>query len=386
MKQWRSFVTSRWLLALLAGAIILLTAIGLSQGFSAPEPVITEQVDRGDIEKVVLATGTLKPSMQVNVGAQVNGQLRKLYVRQGDKVEKGQLLAEIDPTLQESDLSNATAQLASAKAQKLASQAMLERYRQELNRQQAMMRDGSGVRSDVEQAQAQYDAQRQQVEMNDAQIVQAEMVVKTANANLSYTRIVAPISGEVLGIVTNEGQTIVSSQTAPTILVLAVLDKMLVQTRISEADIQKIQPGQPLWFYVIANPEKRYTSRMGFVQPAPQEALEEQASGSSTASQQANAVYYNGTFAVDNAQRELKTSMTAQVFVRVAEAKNVLRVPVSTLGRALSTDSYLITVLENGKPQQRKIRIGINDRQFAQVLEGLQLGDRVVMPADGAQG
>lgn len=248
MKQWRSFVTSRWLLALLAGAIILLAAIGLSRGFSAPEPVITEQVDRGDIEKVVLATGTLKPSMQVNVGAQVNGQLRKLYVRQGDKVEKGQLLAEIDPTLQESDLSNATAQLASAKAQKLASQAMLVRYRQELNRQQAMMRDGSGVRSDVEQAQAQYDAQRQQVEMNDAQIVQAEMVVKTANANLSYTRIVAPISGEVLGIVTNEGQTIVSSQTAPTILVLAVLDKMLVQTRISEADIQKIQPGQPLWF------------------------------------------------------------------------------------------------------------------------------------------
>lgn len=260
------------------------------------------------------------------------------------------------------------------------------RYRQELNRQQAMMRDGSGVRSDVEQAQAQYDAQRQQVEMNDAQIVQAEMVVKTANANLSYTRIIAPISGEVLGIVTNEGQTIVSSQTAPTILVLAVLDKMLVQTRISEADIQKIQPGQPLWFYVIANPEKRYTSRMGFVQPAPQEALEEQANGNSAASQQANAVYYNGTFAVDNAQRELKTSMTAQVFVRVAEAKNVLRVPVSTLGRALSTDSYLITVLENGKPQQRKIRIGINDRQFAQVLEGLQLGDRVVMPADGAQG
>ncbi|MDN5970039.1 MAG: efflux RND transporter periplasmic adaptor subunit, partial [Enterobacterales bacterium] len=132
--------------------------------------------------------------------------------------------------------------------------------------------------------------------------------------------------------------------------------------------------------------EKRYTSRMGFVQPAPQEALEEQANGNSAASQQANAVYYNGTFAVDNAQRELKTSMTAQVFVRVAEAKNVLRVPVSTLGRALSTDSYLITVLENGKPQQRKIRIGINDRQFAQVLEGLQLGDRVVMPADGAQG
>ena len=78
--------------------------------------------------------------------------------------------------------------------------------------------------------------------------------------------------------------------------------------------------------------------------------------------------------------------MTAQVFVRVAEAKNVLRVPVSTLGRALRTASSLLTVLENGTPPQRKIRIGISDRQFAQVLEGLQLGDRVVLPADGAQG
>ncbi|WP_251268796.1 HlyD family efflux transporter periplasmic adaptor subunit, partial [Enterobacter hormaechei] len=81
-----------------------------------------------------------------------------------------------------------------------------------------------------------------------------EMSVQTANANLGYTRILAPMDGEVLGIVTREGQTIVSSQIAPTILVLADLDKVQVQTRISEADIQKIHPGQPLWFYVIADP------------------------------------------------------------------------------------------------------------------------------------
>lgn len=191
---------------------------------------------------MVLVTGVLKPAVQVNVGAQVNGQLRKLYVRQGEKVQKGQLLAEIDPTLQESDLNNTRAQLASAKAQKLSAQATLLRYRQELNRQSMMLRDGSGVRSEYEQARAQYDAQVQQIDVSDAQIVQAEMAVKTAQANLSYTRIVAPIDGEVLGIVTREGQTIVSSQTAPTILVLADLDTMQVQTRISEADVQKSVP------------------------------------------------------------------------------------------------------------------------------------------------
>lgn len=216
---------------------------------------------------MVLASGIIKPAVQVSVGAQVSGQLRKLYVRQGERVRKGRLLAEIDPTLQLSDLRNATAQLASARAQKLASEATLVQYRKALARERAMNRDGSGVSSDLEQAQAQYAAQVQQIAVNEAQIVQAEMSVQSANANLGYTRILAPMDGEVLGIVTREGQTIVSSQIAPTILVLADLDKMQVQTRISEADIQKIHPGQPLWFYVIADPQTRYEGSLAMSSP-----------------------------------------------------------------------------------------------------------------------
>ncbi|MBJ9865216.1 MULTISPECIES: efflux RND transporter periplasmic adaptor subunit [Citrobacter] len=379
---------SRWLL--IGGAVALAVAIGgtwASLASTSPqESLPLETIGTGDIEKVVLVTGVLKPAVQVNVGAQVNGQLRKLYVRQGEKVQKGQLLAEIDPTLQESDLNNTRAQLASAKAQKLSAQATLLRYRQELNRQRMMLRDGSAVRSEYEQAKAQYDAQVQQIDVSDAQIVQAEMAVKTAQANLSYTRIVAPIDGEVLGIVTREGQTIVSSQTAPTILVLANLDTMQVQTRISEADVQKIRPGQPLRFYVIANPDKRYVSTMGFVQPAPQEALEAPGESGMGGNQQAMAVYYTGTFEVPNAERELKTSMTAQVFIQIAEAKNVLRVPVAALGQALDTEHYTITTVENGKTRTRTIRIGINDRQYAEVLEGLQVGDRVVLAQDTVRG
>lgn len=378
----------RWLLAGAVLVVLVAASVTAVSQMMTPEQVEmnVQPVDRGDIEKVVLATGIVKPSVQVNVGAQVNGQLRKLYVRAGDKVKKGQLLAEIDPTLQESDLNNARAQLASAQAQRMSAKATLVRYKQELARQRMMDRDGSGVRSELEQAQAQYDTQVQQVNMYEAQIVQSEMSVKTAMANLGYTRIVAPVDGEVLGIITQEGQTIVSSQTAPTILVLADLDKMLVQTRISEADVSKIKPGQSLWFYAIANPEKRYESQMGFVQPAPQEALEEQSSPYSSNKGQNSAVYYNGTFEIPNLERELKTSMTAQVFIRVAQVKNVLRVPVAALGKATSADHYQVFVMENGKAQPRTVRIGLNDRQYAEVLEGLKDGDSVVLSQNIVQG
>ncbi|MHB9590493.1 efflux RND transporter periplasmic adaptor subunit [Enterobacter mori] len=379
---------SRWVM-LGCGLALAAAMAGFWVVMDSPSPHARLPVDTigtGDIEKVVLVTGILKPAVQVNVGAQVNGQLRKLYVRQGERVKKGQLLAEIDPTLQESELRNTKAQLASARAQKLSAQATLLRYRQELDRQRMMQRDGSGVRSEFEQARSQYAVQVQQIEVSEAQIAQAEMAVKTAQANLSYTRIVAPVDGEVLGVVTREGQTIVSSQTAPTILVLADLDTMQVQTRISEADVQKIHPGQPLSFYVIANPDKRYTSTMGYVQPAPQDAIEASGERGMGGNPQAAAVYYTGTFEVPNAGRELKTSMTAQVFIQIARASNVLRVPVAALGQALDGDRYTITTVEDGNTQSRTIRIGINDRQYAEVLEGLQAGEQVVLAQDAERG
>ena len=153
----RQFLRRRkaWLLALVAILAIIATVFYQRSLPAQAESLYTVALDRGDIEKVVLASGTIKPAVQVSVGAQVSGQLRKLYVRQGERVRKGQLLAEIDPTLQLSDLRNATAQLASARAQKLASEATLVQYRKALAREQAMQRDGSGVRSDLEQAQAQ---------------------------------------------------------------------------------------------------------------------------------------------------------------------------------------------------------------------------------------
>ncbi|EPJ3889056.1 efflux RND transporter periplasmic adaptor subunit [Serratia sp. CY49633] len=371
-RRWRRVVLAMVVLAALLGGLSLLNRPPDTQ------PPQTARVERGDIEKSVLATGILKPLRQVNVGAQVNGQLKKLYVKQGDRVIQGQLLAEIDPTLQLNELRKSQAELRSAQAQKLASQAQLKQYQLELKRQRALARDRAGVASDLEKAQAQHDAQLAQLKVNESQIVQAEVAQETARANLAFTRITAPIDGEVLGIVTQEGQTIVSSQSAPTILVMADVDTMMVHTRISENDILQVKTGQPLWFYVAADPRRRYEGAMGAIQQAPAEALETDPLGRNS-SQQTAAVYYNGVFAVANGERRLRTSMTAQVFIMTERAQGVVRVPMAALGAALDEGSYQVKVLEGGQTVVRRVRIGTRDRRYAEVLEGLNAGEQVLL-------
>ncbi|MGQ5759945.1 efflux RND transporter periplasmic adaptor subunit [Serratia marcescens] len=371
-RRWRRVVLAMVVLAALLGGLSLLNRPPDTQ------PPQTARVERGDIEKSVLATGILKPLRQVNVGAQVNGQLKKLYVKQGDRVIQGQLLAEIDPTLQLNELRKSQAELRSAQAQKLASQAQLKHYQLELKRQRALARDRAGVASDLEKAQAQHDAQLAQLKVNESQIVQAEVAQETARANLAFTRITAPIDGEVLGIVTQEGQTIVSSQSAPTILVMADVDTMMVHTRISENDILQVKTGQPLWFYVAADPRRRYEGAMGAIQQAPAEALETDPLGRNS-SQQTAAVYYNGVFAVANGERRLRTSMTAQVFIMTERAQGVVRVPMAALGAALDEGSYQVKVLEGGQTVVRRVRIGTRDRRYAEVLEGLNAGEQVLL-------
>ncbi|EQB9713418.1 efflux RND transporter periplasmic adaptor subunit [Yersinia enterocolitica] len=353
------------------------TALSISDS-QQDVPQLTETIGRGDIERNVMASGSLKPSLQVNVGAQVNGQLTKLYVKQGDRVTRGQLLAEIDPTLQQNELRKSEAELQSAQAQKQASQALLRQYLLEFRRQQTLAKEGSGVKSALEKAQAQYDSQLAQLHVNEAQIVQSQMAMETAKANLGFTRIMAPIDGEVLGIVTKEGQTIVSSQTAPTILVLANVDIMTVHTRISETDILKVSVGQPLWFYVVADPERRYDSRMDAIQEASAESLREDSSGSAN-NQQPSAVYYNGIFNIANQERLLRTSMTAQVFIITAQTKNVLRVPLSALGEQQPDKRYRVQIINGKQTSVRWVSVGLRNAQYAEVKAGLAQGDQVLL-------
>ncbi|WKE64556.1 macrolide transporter subunit MacA [Gallaecimonas kandeliae] len=370
----------KWLLMGAGGLVILALGAWWLAPAKPKMDFLTVAPKRADIESAVLATGALEAYQQVNVGAQVSGQLRSLKVELGQSVKKGQLLAEIDPVLQQNDLKKAQASLNSAQAQKRAKQALLEQYRLAFERQKSLNQADAGARADLEQARAQLVSTQAELSSLDAQIAQAEIAVDTAKANLGYTRITAPMDGVVIAIVTKEGQTVVSNQSAPTILILANLDTMTVKAEISEADVTKVKAGMPVYFTTLGDPDHRYQAKLRSVEPAPTTVSDSSSSNSSSSSSSSStAIYYYGRFDVPNPDHQLRLSMTAQVHIVLAEAKGALCIPVSQLGKQLGPDSYQVLVMGKDHPMPRQIKTGVRDNVNVQVLEGLTEQDRLVV-------
>ena len=364
----------------LLGAVALLIGIGWLWPSLFPEPVefMTVPVTRQDIRETVLATGSLEGRKQVNVGAQVSGQLQQLKVKLGDSVSKGQLLAVIDPVIPQNDLRDAEAALDNVLAQKQAKQALLKQYRLELQRQRTMRSQDASAQADLEQAEAALAQTQAELRALDAQTRQAHIKVDTAKANLGYTQISAPMDGVVIAIVTEEGQTVVSSQSAPTILKLADLDTMTVKAEISEADVIRVQPGQATRFTILGDPDTQYQGVMRAIEPAP-ESESSESSSSTTSSTSSSAIYYNGLFDVANPDHKLRVSMTAQVTIVLGESKQVLAIPLSVLGQRLAGNRYEVQVLVNDRPEPRAITTGRKDSVHIEVLEGLSEGERLVI-------
>jgi macrolide-specific efflux system membrane fusion protein len=246
-----------------------------------------------------------------------------------------------------------------------------------------MLASEATSQADFEAAEATQESTRAQIKALDAQIVQSQTSLDTAKANLGYTKILAPMDGTVVAVVAKEGQTVNAVQSSPTIVKLAKLDTMTVSAEISEADVIRVKPGQPVYFTILGNPNKRYYGKLRTIEPAP-ESIEKETTGaastSSTSSTTSEAIYYNALFEVPNPTGELRISMTAQVYVVLSEARQALTIPASALGAALPDGGRVVQVVnEQGRPEPRPIRIGINNNVSAQVLEGLQVGERVVV-------
>ncbi|MEA5115451.1 MAG: macrolide transporter subunit MacA [Geobacteraceae bacterium] len=368
------------IIILIAAAVLLVTGIlGKKLLFSRDAPAfITASVTRMDIEESVLASGTMEALKTVDVGAQVSGQLKKLYVKLGDEVRKGQLLAVIDPVLQENSLKDAEASRENVAAQIKAKKALLRQYDLAYKRQKELAAQDAGSRADLETAQAQYDTTRADLAALEAQHRKAKVAVETAKANLDYTRIVAPMDGVVIGIVTEEGQTVNSAQTAPTILKLANLGTMTVKAEISEADVIKVKPGQKVYFTILGDPDTRHYGVLRAIEPAT-EAASSTSSTSSSSSSSSTAIYYNGLFDVRNPDRKLRVSMTAQVAVVLSEARQVLSIPVSALRDKGKNGQQKVKVLVNGKAEDRTVRVGISNNVNVQLISGLREGEKVII-------
>lgn len=402
---------------------------------------VTAPVTRGDIEQTVIATGTFEARKLVSVGAQVSGRVVSLKVAVGDVVSEGQLIANIDSLPQQNTLRNAQAALASSRAQRAAQVATLKQAELSFKRQKEMMAADATSRAEYEAAEAALAASQANIKASDAQIEQGSIQVDTATLNLGYTKITAPMDGTVVAVVTLEGQTVNANQSAPTIIKLATLDTLTIKAQISEADVVKVKAGQKVWFTILGEPDRRYHATLRSVEPAPETIASESANSSSSSSSSTTAVYYNGLFDVPNDDGKLRIAMTATVNVVLAEANDTLLVPSSALaaaarpargvgaggraggprpatapapatGAAPSAEAatagageaaprrrsregrgdrdaqppqmHTVQVLAaDGSVVDKAVKVGINNNISAQILEGLEEGDQVVLGQSG---
>ena len=371
--------TLRWIT--IALGLVALGAVAKWQFFPAAQPpsFVTATATTTDLQDTVLATGTLQAFKQVSVGAQVSGQVKVLHVALGDKVKAGQLIAEIDSVPQQNTQRNAEAALANVQAQLRAQQATQAQTALALQRQKELFAADAGARADLESAQAANDLALANVDGLKAQILQAQVTVDTAKVNMGYTRIVAPIDGQVVAIVTQQGQTVNANQSTPTIIKLAQTETMTVKTQISEADVTRVKIGQKVYFTILGEPDKRYTATLRSIEPAPDSILTDTTT-STTSSTTSTAIYYNGLFDAPNPDGKLRISMTAQVQIVRADAPGALTIPATALGPRGKDGSYTVRVVgADGQAQPRSIKVGLNTNVSVQVLEGLAEGDKVVI-------
>lgn len=409
----------KWLKWAILGLIVISLA-SLAYWYMKPKQTqpnyVTATVTRGDIENSVLATGKVEALNQVDVGAQVSGEVTKLYVDIGQTVRKGEVIAQIDPetlqnglitqqaglqqsqaNLQSSQAAYTTKQaaLSTAQAELKSKLANLAQAQSEYNRLRSLMAMDAISKQELEQAatgvktaQAAVESAQQAIATananllaSQADIVSAQAAIKksqtdvsTAKKNLGHTQIVAPMSGTVVSITTKQGQTVNANQTAPTIVTLAQLDKVRIKAKISEADVVNLKPGMPVYFNIIGNPDKKFQATLTAIEPAPQ---------GTTANSNANsadaAVYYMGYFDVPNPDGLLRINMTAQVYIVQNKVSNVLSVPAQAVKKDKKIGNYVQVLQADGSTIQQPVTLGLSNRIDTQILSGVKEGDKVVI-------
>lgn len=376
-----------------AAVIVALAAAWMMKARLLSDPaanLVTTQVAVGNIERTVLATGTLKPVKLVAIGAQVSGRVVSVKVALGQQVKAGDLIAEIDSQTQQNTLRTNEAALQYNRAQRQEKEATLALAEASLARQQTTLAQKASSRADYDSAEANVKTTSAQIAQLDAQIIQAEVAIETARINLGYTRITTPIDGTVLSVVTQEGQTVNAVQSAPTIVVLGQVDTMTVRAEISEADVVRVAPGQDVYFTILGDPERRFRAKLVSIEPAPESVKTDSSftsstttssnSSSSSSSSSSSAIYYNGIFDVPNPDGYLRTYMTAEVHIVLGQAHNVLTVPSAALAEVQPDGSATVKVIEpGGAVVTRNVKIGLDNRVLAEIRHGLKPGERVVI-------
>lgn len=366
-------------LALILGALAAIGGIGWYVWGSGEDTAYrTAEVQRGRIEVTVLAAGAIEAKQLVSVGARVSGQVEKLAVALGQDVQAGDVIAQIDAQEQENDLLKAKAALAQIAAQITAKSSGLRKAEAALARQTQLSASELVSKEALENAAAEVDVLKADLAALAAQKASAEVTVAQSQLSLERATVTAPISGTVVAIVVEEGQTLSAAQNAPTIVKIANLDTMIVKAEISEADVVRVRAGQAASFTILGQPEARFDAVVRDVEPAPSELAE----GDTISADKA--IYYNGLLEVANLDRTLRIGMTAQVSIVLEAADDALSVPVGALSDG--PDGPSVQVMVGEQPEARAVETGLNDKVQVQIVNGVSEGDLVVIGSGSGGG
>ncbi|MEO1731263.1 MAG: efflux RND transporter periplasmic adaptor subunit, partial [Pseudomonadota bacterium] len=369
---------------------------------------VEQEVSRGEVSRLVSASGSLRALNTINVGSEVSGQIIAVYVDFNSPVTKGQLLAEIDATRPRAQVTQARAQVDLARATLAQAEASITRalvdvdvQSREYERRLELQKKGFVSSAGVDQAQnalvaakANLNTSRAQAESARAQIAQNTAQLRSAELDLSRTRIIAPTSGVVIDKLVEPGTTVAANFQTPNLFTIAAdTSRMQVEAAVDEADIGQVLEGQAVRFTVDSYPNDVFEASVGQIRQS--------------ATQNAASVSYLVILDVDNSDGKLLTGMTANVDIITGSKDNVLRVPVASTrfvpreqDRTRDEDasdgedkpqatSVWMPSETPYKPVERKVTLGLKGEDYVEVTSGLEEGETVLvrsreLDSDGA--
>jgi macrolide-specific efflux system membrane fusion protein len=330
----------------------------------AEDEALVVAIGYGDIENAIPAAGTLQPKEVVPIGARASGELTEIRVEVGDYVEEGQTVAVIDAREQALRVRSSELNLENQINQRQQRELEVRNAKRDYDRTLALFAAEASTEQEVESAENRVLTAETNLRNLEIQILQSETDLEQERVQLDYTDIKAPFAGTIISLDQKEGATLNASQTAPTVMQIADLRTLTVETEISEADIQALETGIDVYFTTLGSGDRRWTGTLRKIDPV------------GTVSN--NVVLFNGSFDVDNSDGELYPNMTTQVFFVTSSARNVLTVP---LGALTFTDSPS----RGGQMSGRQGPNGANSEDVAAMREQFRQSGGEVTPEMRAQ-
>ena len=392
---------NRRLLYIVIGVVLVLGAvigvIAAARGGTKIDPSKLAKVERGDLAKSVVATGKVEPITKVEIKSKASGIVKKLYVDAGDRVKKGQLLAELDKEEIEARVAQAKAQTEASEASLKGTQADLERakvdaegpdvpmLKRAYDRAQGMAKEGVVSQSALDDAQKNYEMSlnkqnvaKAQLQVLHAKIGQAQAQVAQDHANLKqleeqlgYTTITSPIDGIILSRDVEVGDAVSSilvlGSTATLIMTEGDISEVYVKGKVDESDIGKVYMGQPARIKVESFKDKTFNGKVTKISPMGVE--------------KDNVTTFEVRVSINNPGGELKAVMTANAEIILEEHKGVLQIPEGAILYDKDKKASVEIPDPKGKEGKNKIsvNIGISNGAKTEVLGGLKEGDQVVL-------